>query len=134
MDEREHGGGASPRPAYGAKPRKHMGTATSDPEYLPPVNGGGGHIPPHSSTLRIRQNERAEAVPTGAHGPHRGRDLGPRRKHGEIKTGRYLSTPHGGKRIFTTQRDRQQRRMRYVLVVLILAAIALALVWFFLLR
>lgn len=133
MDEREYGGGTSPRPAYGAKPRKHMGTATSDPEYLPPTDSGG-HIPPNSSTLRVRQNEHAEGGPASAHGPHRGRDLGPRRKHGEIKTGRYLSTPHGGKRIFTTQRDRQQRRMRHILAVLILAAIALALVWFFLLR
>lgn len=135
------------RPTAGGT-RKHMGVATSDPTYLPPVdnpnapkagrsprvptrkvsygsggsaqNGlssGHGHtssrIPPSSPTLQVRTNEGG----------------------GNISPGRsYISTPKKGRAIFTSRQDRQRKRIKFALAIMIIAAIALALFWFFALR
>ena len=44
------------------------------------------------------------------------------------------NSPKKGRAIFTSQQDRQRRRVQVLLAVLIVAAIALALFWFFVLR
>ena len=108
-----------------SRPRKHMGVASSDPEYLPQT-GPTGHVPPSSPTLRIRANERAAA--RGAQ-PIRGNG-----QPGQLHYDRYLQQPKKGRAIFTSQQDRQRRRVQVLLAVLIVAAIALALFWFFVLR
>lgn len=126
--------------------RKHMGVATSDPTYLPPVNnpnapqrdrnvrvpvrkttygsggsaqtGGvarrsGGYIPPSSPTLQVRANEG-------------GSNISPGRS--------YISQPKKGHTIFTSRQDRQRRRVKILLAILVVATVALALFWFFALR
>lgn len=141
-----------------SRPRKHMGVASNDPEYLPPVDNprfsprtslrvddapagatrlgdsprgsirsgvsqGQGYVPPSSPTLKVRT--RSNAGPGNADGAGGGKQL-----HYD----RYISVPKKGKTIFTSRQARQHRNAKILLVVLILAAIALALVWFFLLR
>lgn len=126
--------------------RKHMGVATSDPTYLPPVNnpnapqgdrkvrvpsrktsygsggsaqtGGtarraGGYVPPSSPTLQVRTNEGGSNISPGRN---------------------YISQPKKGHTIFTSRQDRQRRRVKLLLAALILATVALALFWFFVLR
>ncbi len=87
--------------------RKHMGVATSDPQYLQPVGAAGGR-------------------PNGpAHPRHKNPGDGePQTLHGN----RYLSTPSSRKAIFTTRHDRSRKRTRVLLVVLLLAVIAVV-VW-----
>lgn len=165
MDERNSSRSPIPesdaplRTSY-SRPRKHMGVATNDPEYLPPVDNprfsartssqtddtahgpshpggplrgsarggasqGQGYIPPSSSTLKVRPRDRGAAG-----GPAVGGAPGGKQLHYD----RYISVPKKGKTIFTSRQARQHRNTQILLVVLILAAIALALVWFFLLR
>lgn len=126
--------------------RKHMGVATSDPTYLPPVDnpnapasdrkariparkvsyGSGGsaqnrtpasqspsRIPVSSPTLQVRAHEG-------------GGNISPRHN--------YISTPKKGRAIFTSRQDRQRRRIKIALAIMIVAAIGLALFWFFILR
>ena len=106
------------------RPRKHMGVASSDPEYLPQT-GPTGHVPPSSPTLRIRANER---------GGQGGRPVAGDGQPGQLNYSRYLTKPKRGRSIFTSQQDRQRQRVQILLAVLIVAAIALALFWFFVLR
>ncbi len=95
-----------------ASGRRHMGTATSDPQYLPPVDGRTRRAPDAAQTPGQRQTDRRSQL------------------HYE----RYLETPKPGKTIFTSRYERSRRRsMRAVIVVLLLAVI-IALVWFFFLR
>lgn len=110
--------------AHANRPRKHMGVASSDPEYLPATGKGasGGYIPPSSPTLRIRANER------GGAGPAAGGQTG------QLHYDRYLQVPKKGHAIFSSRQSRQRRRIQLLLAVLIVAAVVLALVWFFVLR
>ena len=108
------------RPASGGT-RKHMGVATSDPEYLPPVGHGRGteHAMGAPSAVRGHgDNPHRTQAPSGA----------------QPNYGRYISTPKKGRSIFTSRQDRQRRRVKILLGVLIIAATALALFWFFVLR
>lgn len=111
------------------RPRKHMGVATSDPEYLPPTGPtaqGTGYVPPSSPTLHVRSDGRGatkQPVPQGQ--PVQA---------GQLHYDRYLQTPKKGRSIFTSRLDRQRRKMKLLLAVLIIAAIVLAFVWFFVLR
>ena len=134
MDEQQNtNAGARPQASPRANPderfrraRKHMGVATSDPEYLPPVPGGDkgpGYIPPSSPTLRTRANERTPQAAKKGSG-----------KPGGLRYDRYLSTPKRGKSIFTSQQARRRTHAQHILAVLIILAVALALVWFLLLR
>lgn len=108
----------------GTRPRKHMGVASSDPEYLPQADPSG-YVPPTSPTLRIRANERNKQ------NGHAGVGDG---QPGQPNYSRYLTKPKRGRSIFTSQQDRQRQRVQILLAVLIVAAIALALFWFFVLR
>lgn len=139
MDERysQNSSPASQEPARRApytpyqRPRKHMGVASNDPEYLPtaPLNNTPGRIPPSSPTLRVRSYERGSAQGgQRAQAPLQGGG------NGQLHYDRYISTPKKGRSIFTSQQQRQRKRVQVLLAVLIVAAIALALVWFFVLR
>lgn len=101
--------------------RQHMGTATSDPEYLPQTD------------FQMRRDQRQNGG-EGQMAPQR-----PRQEHAgspkqSLHYERYLQTPKPGKSIFTSRQDRQRRRTHRVLAVLILLAVIVALVWFFVLR
>lgn len=93
--------------------RKHMGTATSDPSYLP----------------RTPQEGRRRSVEPPAPG-----STGSLRRRSSLHYARYLLTPQSGKAIFTSRQDRRRRRTHLALAILVLLSIALALVWFFFLR
>lgn len=99
--------------------RRHMGTATADPSYLP-------------LTPQEQARERAYARERMQHGNVREQAGAP--AHSLRHSDRYLQTPKPGHSIFTSQRQRRARRARTMIAVVALLAIALALVWFFFLR
>lgn len=104
-------GAGAPRPG-----RRHMGTATSNPNYLP-----------QTAYQRQRdQDPHARATPI--------RDAAAPRRSGTVDSGRYLQTPKRGRAIFTSPYTRQHRRMKRVLAALVSLAILLAIVWFAFLR
>lgn len=120
-------------------PRKHMGVATSDPEYLPPVNGAAASA--RSARMEREHPDRSRADRTPYSTLHGGRPSDrPGRADrqadpgGQSNYGRYISTPKKGRSIFTSRQDRQRRRVKIMLAVLIVTAVALALFWFFALR
>lgn len=84
--------------------RKHMGTATSDPQYLSPTE--------YENSRRLSHSEGSR------------RSAG----NGAMHYERYLQTPKPGKSIFTSRRDRARKRNRrliFVAVIVIVAAILL---------
>lgn len=110
--EDEHAGRPTPEPAAGQR-RVHMGVATADPQYLPPM-AEGTRRPGGAAPLRPAHQRSEQRAP--------------------LHYDRYLQTPKPGKSIFTARHDRSRRRVKRLLAVLIVLAIALALVWFFVLR
>lgn len=126
--------------------RKHMGVATSDPTYLPPVNnpnapknGRKVRIPVRKTSYGVGGSAQtgSTAARSGGYVPPSSPTLQVRANEGSsnITPGRnYISQPKKGHAIFTSREDRNRKRMRVLLIVLVLAAIALALAWFFLLR
>lgn len=134
-----------PRPATPGT-RKHMGVATSDPTYLPPVNNPNAPASDRKTRVPVRKvsygsgGSAQNGIPSGQ-SPSRipaasptlqvrthegGGNISPRRN--------YISTPKKGRAIFTSRQDRQRRRIKIALAIMIVAAIALALFWFFVLR
>lgn len=92
-------------------PRKHMGVATSDPDYLPVTDPRG------------QAGRPGPAHPISADA-----------KNHPLHYDRYLELPKRGKSIFISRRERKQRRAHIAILVIALLAIILALVWFFFLR
>lgn len=87
--------------------RKHMGTATSDPQYLSPTGyEKGGRFSPSE---------------TG------GRDKGRSSMH----YGRYLQTPKPGKSIFISRQERARKRNRRLILAAIIVVAAAALLKIF---
>lgn len=97
------------------RPRRHMGVATSDPQYLPVTEPSRGALPGANSD-----------VPGPAH-PASG-------KRAPLHYDRYLQTPKPGKTIFSSRHERARRRTRAFIIAVLLVAIAIALVWLFVLR
>lgn len=107
--------------------RRHMGTATSDADYLPltdfqkqqdraaAIAARGQGKEPNSSSPALASDE------TGA---------APRSLHAS----RYLQTPKSGRSIFVSRQARQQKRLKALLLLFVVLALVLALVWFFILR
>lgn len=97
--------------------RRHMGTATSDPEYLPQTE----------FQKRQAADPNARATPI--------RDATAPRRSGTVNYDRYLQTPKQRKSIFTSRQARQhQMHVRMLAALLVILIIALALVWFFVLK
>ena len=88
-----------------------MGTATSDPQYLPPIDPARG---------ARRQAPRDSSAP----------DAAPRQ---ELHFERYLESPKPGKSIFTARQQRS-RRTRLMVALILLAVVLAALVWFLFFR
>lgn len=141
MDEQT----SQPHPVIGGT-RKHMGVATSDPTYLPPVDNPNAPATDRKARVPVRKvsygsgGSAQNGIPSGQ-SPSRipvasptlqvrtyegGGNISPRRN--------YISTPKKGRAIFTSRQDRQRRRIKIALGIMIVAAIALALFWFFVLR
>lgn len=104
------------RPRRGA--RVHMGTATSDPDYLPLTDFQRRYDDAHP-----QQTSAASSLEAGA----------PASRPAPLHGGRYLSRPRQRKSIFTRQ-ERQRRRAQLILIALLVLAVALVLAWFFFLR
>ena len=97
------------------RPRRHMGVATSDPQYLPVTEPGRGAQP-------------------GAHGDVPGPAPPASGKPAPLHYDRYLQTPKPGKTIFSSRHERARRRTRAFIIAVLLVTIAIALVWLFVLR
>lgn len=84
--------------------RKHMGVATSDPQYLQPtgLQNGAPQGPAHP-----RHKMPGDGEPQVLH------------------SDRYLSAPSGRKTIFTARQDRARRRTRAALVVALIVVVAI---------
>lgn len=126
--------------------RKHMGVATSDPTYLPPVNNPNAPRCDRKVNVPVRRTAYGSggSAQTGGSSRHpSGRvstssptlQVRSDEGGGNISPGRsYISQPKKGHAIFTSRQDRQRRRIKIVLALLIVAAVALALFWYFVLR
>lgn len=126
--------------------RKHMGIATSDPTYLPPVhnpnapkNGRKARVPVRKTSYGSGGSAQTggSMARAGGYVPPSSPTLQVRANEGgsNITPGRnYISQPKKGHAIFASRENRKRKRLRTLLIVLSLAAIALALAWFFLLR
>lgn len=112
--------------------RKHMGVASNDPEYLPPVNNPYARTLANKTPIPQGQVHISDSGP-GLHVRTRPNPQGNGRP-GQVNRSRYLSTPKRSKSIFASQASRQQRRAQILLATLIVLALALALVWWFFLR
>lgn len=95
---------ASPAHPAAARPsgrpaghRVHMGTASSDPNYLPPTD--------NKNNPRIHQ---------------------PRNRMTTLRYDRYLETPRSGRSIFTSRQERSRHRTRVLLLVAAIAILAAA--------
>ena len=103
------------RPHHNASPaytpgRRHMGTATSDPQYLPPIE------------------QTRDGVRGPAHIP------APPDQRAPLHYDRYIEKPKQGKTIFTSRYERSRRRTRAVLLVLLVIVVVALALWFIFLR
>lgn len=137
MDDRRSAepSGATPQPhnrAAHGRPRKHMGVASSDPDYLPPVGPqpeGAAHPGPSAHARPTRPGGHSGRGDLGGpNGPDR------RRSNDPLHYDRYISVPKKGRSIFTARQARQRHRLYIGFAVLVVAAVALALVWYLYLR
>ncbi len=101
--------------------RRHMGTATSNPSYLPKTE--------MQMRLDAQRNNEEQRQP--AHRISQPSD--PNQPRALTNSSRYLQTPKPGRSIFTTQRDRERRKRKF-LVALAVLVIVLVAVWFFFIR
>lgn len=113
--------------------RRHMGVATSDPQYLP--------LTPQeqaSERAMAREHQRSQnagqqpdahnAVPRPAHPMQ---TIQPGTHRSLQHSARYLSTPKPGKTIFKSRYEKQHRHAKAVLLAVLLIAAILGLVWYF---
>ena len=92
--------------------RKHMGVATSDPQYLPRTR------PEHPAHPRQQRAEGPDGQP----------------QHAPLHYERYLQTPKPGKAIFTARQARARRHVAHIVLLVALLVIIAVVVWFFILR
>ena len=97
---------ASRRYMRPAPTRKHMGIATSDPEYLPQVQ---------PSAQRTASPQMAP-------------------KHTISNSSRYLSTPKAGRSIFISRYERRRATIKRCILLVVLIVIIALVVWFIFLR
>lgn len=101
--------------------RRHMGTATSDPSYLPLTPQEQAR---ERALARERQQQERAQHPQATGGRYKGL------QHSE----RYLQTPKPGHTIFTSKYERRRRRTKTITVVAVIALILAAAAWFLFLR
>lgn len=128
--------GQAPDQAYGPTPhgshRRHMGTATSDPQYLPLTDDE------RRREAAIAKEQQMRAAITGQDPAIEGdRPAHPVSREGRPQlthSARYLQTPKPGRSIFISRHDRRRQQIRLLITILIVAVIVFALVWFFVLK
>ena len=103
----------APRPSGGN--RKHMGVATSDPQYLPVLE-------PENARTRTRRPHAPAHERTGEE------------RVSTPNYSRYLETPKSRRPIFQSRQDRARRRTTALLLGLLVVAIVLIAVWLIFLR
>lgn len=91
--------------------RRHMGVATSDPNYLKPANGG-----------RINRGNLHDT------------DRSAKPRNGSLHYDRYLQTPKSGKSIFVSQQRRQRQRVQRFILIAAILLIVLLFIWLVFLR
>ena len=114
---------------HAPRARKHMGVATSDPEYLPPAQDGGNR----TTGRGAKTTPGSHPGPAGRHA-HSNRSFDSNRNANPLHYDRYLSTPQRGRAIFSAQRTRQRRRTAMVILAILLIAVACVAAAYFLLR
>ena len=106
--------------------RRHMGVATSDPQYLPLT-------PQEQARERAMAREHQRSQNAGqqpdAHNPMQ--TIQPGTHRSLQHSARYLSTPKPGKTIFKSRYEKQHRHAKAVLLAALLIAAILGLVWYF---
>ena len=96
-----------------APTRKHMGVATSDPEYLPQVQ------PPAQ-----RRNNAVQRAANPIAQP----------KHAISNSARYLSTPKAGRSIFISRYERRRATIKRCVLLVLSIVIIVLVVWAIFLR
>ena len=87
---------------------RHMGVATSEPEYLPRTGP------------QVRQRTGQEPVAQGGNKHAAGRQGG---RKGDSLDYRYLETPRSGKSIFISREERRRKRNQKIAAVVAVAAV-----------
>ena len=88
--------------------RRHMGVASSDPEYMSYTSGTGNETEEGQPPRKVKQ---------------------PKTHASSFNYDRYLQTPTSGKSIFTSREMRRRRRVQRVFVICVAALIALLAVY-----
>lgn len=97
--------------------RKHMGVATSDPNYLA------------DAPLSKQPSEPLDPQPTETHRPR-----GPRGKQTLTHSARYLQTPKPGRSIFMSRQMRRKQQTKRIIIALAALLVIVIIVCFFILK
>lgn len=107
--------------------RRHMGVATSDPQYLP--------LTPQEQARERQRSQNAGQQPDAHNAAprptHPMQTIQPGTHRSLQHSARYLSTPKPGKTIFKSRYEKQHRHAKAVLLAVLLIAAILGLVWYF---
>lgn len=122
-----------PAPIQRGGQRKHMGTATSDPDYLTPTGFEHNGRQALNAYMSAKHQQKRGAQPLND-SLKKAKGNGKTGKPGQLHYDRYLSTPKPGRSIFISQHDRKRKHLKMLITVLVILIIALALVWFIFLR
>lgn len=122
-----------PMPIQRGGQRKHMGTATSDPDYLTPTGFEHNGRQALNAYMSAKHQQKRGAQ-RGDESLKKANRNGKPSKPGQLHYDRYLSTPKPGRSIFISQHDRKRKRLKTLIAILIVLIIALALAWFIFLR
>ena len=113
--------------------RRHMGVATSDPQYLPLTPQEQAR---ERAMARGRQRSQNAGQQPDAHNAaprpaHPMQTIQPGTHRSLQHSARYLSTPKPGKTIFKSRYEKRHRHAKAVLLAVLLIAAILGLIWYF---
>lgn len=116
--------------------RRHMGVATSDPQYLPltPQEQARERALAREQQRHNVAAAQADAFGAGPRPAHPAQAVQPGTHRSLQHSDRYLSTPKPGKTIFKSRYEKQRRDTKTALLIALGLAVALCLIWFFFLR
>lgn len=107
--------------------RRHMGVATSDPQYLP--------LTPQEQARERQRSQNAGQQPDAHNAAprpaHPMQTIQPGTHRSLQHSARYLSTPKPGKTIFKSRYEKRHRHTKAVLLAALLIAAILGLIWYF---